>query len=289
MNMLKLISLTILAGLLISGYALAESYPPTSRPLELSKQSQQITKADQEQSYITNESLRTTFHQIHAAEHATETNKKPSTDWIPLLTLLIFLTGVAQACIYFRQLRHFQRTERAYVKVKARKPGIEFTDSKEFIGMPEAVCNLEIINYGSTPAHITDVVSLYRIVASGQPLPSEPEYKIPNNHIAAVAFLVKGESFFNFVGEDLNTIERSLTALERGESILYLYGYVDYIDAFDQRHRGGFGFEYSPQIDKGAEDHSEQASANRHNLLNLARNKYNYDRPRKKDEGNDWT
>lgn len=279
----------VLVFLLCGGGVFAESNPPAPTPAKSTNSHQEQAKPNQKQSNITNETLRSTFHQIHAEEHAAEANKKPPTDWITRFTLALVVIGGIQAFIYFRQLSHFKKSERAYVKVKPRKPGIEFTDSKEFIGMPEAVCNLEIMNYGTTPARVTDVVSLYRIMASGQPLPNEPEYEIPNNHTAAVAFLVKGESFFNFVGEDLNTVERSLSSLESGENILYLYGYVDYIDAFGQRHRGGFGFEYCPAIDKDVKTYIDEAYANRHNLLNLAMSSYNYDRSRTKGEGNDWT
>ena len=154
--------------------------------------------------------------------------------------------------------------------------------------MQAAACNLEIKNFGETPARVTDVVSLFRIIDSDQTLTDIPDTVIPDDHKAAVAFLVKGDSFFNYIEEDLNTAHKSLPALQNKKSILFLYGYVDYIDAFNQRHRGGFGFKYCPKIDKDAEEHSEQAFENRHNLLNLAPDKYNYDRLRKKGEGIDW-
>ena len=294
--MRRLIMLTLLAGLLIVGYVIAESYPPSPSSGKLGAPNQQHTQDKQQPSNEPKDlhpPIKTSCCQVCQVKEQTKTDKINNCSsyerWIiPFLTLVLVAIGAIQAAIYWGQLQHFRRTDRAYVKVKARKPGLEFTDSKEFIGMPEAVCNLEIMNYGTTPAHITDVVSLYSIVASGQQLPSEPEYNIPDSHIAAIAFLVKGESFFNFVGEDLNTIERSLAALESGKSILYLYGFVDYIDIFGQRHRGGFGFKYSPHIDKDAEEHSKQAFENRHNLLNMARDKYNYDHIRKKGEGIDW-
>ena len=61
-----------------------------------------------------------------------------------------------------------------------------------------------------------------------------------------------------------------------------LIGYVDYIDKFGVRHRGGYAREF---------DHVRHVLSKpekRNNLVFLNKRGYNYDRPRKRGEGNDW-
>jgi hypothetical protein len=67
--------------------------------------------------------------------------------------------------------------------------------------------------------------------------------------------------------------------------ILNLYGYVDYIDAFGNRHRGGFGQNYYLPYDSRKNYESDEAFTARSNLTFLMQDGYNYDRQRKDNEG----
>ena len=60
---------------------------------------------------------------------------------------------------------------------------------------------------------------------------------------------------------------------------LYLIGYVDYIDQFGQRHRGGYARMYKPLT---------VLLQNQNNLFYVIQEGYNYDRLRKRGEGEDW-
>jgi hypothetical protein len=68
-----------------------------------------------------------------------------------------------------------------------------------------------------------------------------------------------------------------------------LIGFVDYIDQFGQRYRGGYARIYYPMIDiKNDRYKSEAEYAARNNLGVVAQEGYNYDRPRSRGEGKDW-
>jgi hypothetical protein len=54
---------------------------------------------------------------------------------------------------------------------------------------------------------------------------------------------------------------------------MWLYGYVDYVDCFNQRHRAGYAREYDPATGT---------------LIFATQPGYNYDRLRIKGEGSDW-
>ena len=63
--------------------------------------------------------------------------------------------------------------------------------------------------------------------------------------------------------------------------MLYVVGYVDYIDVFGGHQRGGYARVYDPALDTGPEDA-------RNNLAFVTDRAYNYDRPREEGEGDDW-
>jgi hypothetical protein len=65
--------------------------------------------------------------------------------------------------------------------------------------------------------------------------------------------------------------------IDEGQAILYIIGYVDYIDAFDRHWRGGYPRVYDP-VRNGTDN----------NLTFVPAAGYNYDRARKPGEGRDW-
>jgi hypothetical protein len=243
--MRRLIILTFLAGLLLIGLVFAESYPPTPRPAPASKSSQQISKADKEKSYITNESLRVAFHQIHTEAHASDTNKKPADWWFIGLTICLIAIGIGQACIYWNQLIHFRRTDRAYVRINSNPPGVRFSDKEPI------ACTFTIKNYGETPAHITDIFMKAEVTPQRTLLPYPPDFSGTTKYPCSAAFLVRGDSLS--YNPDLGSLTaEQFQSIKIGTHTVSLYGYVDYIDAFGQRHRGQFGQNYyAPNDNKG--------------------------------------
>ena len=157
-------------------------------------------------------------------------------------------------------------SERAYVKISHLEAGIN-------IGLTgTAQMTVKVKNFGRTPARITDVILTYKLLLSTEPLPTAPDYSATPALQPLQAFLVtEDELFFSrtfALGPQNND-------LEDGTKRLWLYGYVDYIDTFGERHRAGYASRYSP-------------GPTSDNLTMVAQEAYNYDRPRKKGEGNDW-
>ena len=83
-------------------------------------------------------------------------------------------------------------------------------------------------------------------------------------------------------------VTESLRAVELKMNKLWLYGYVDYIDQFGQRHRAGWARLYEPDRDDRQYYPSDDDFAKRSNLVFVAEEGYNYDRERMPREGNDW-
>lgn len=99
------------------------------------------------------------------------------------------------------------------------------------------------------------------------------------------AFLVADDHFTSHT--DLPFSPMVMAPVMSGERQLIIIGYVDYIDAFRQRHRGGYARSYSPDVDL-ADYPSPEARAKRNNLVFVAQAGYNYDRLRVPGEGGDW-
>jgi hypothetical protein len=105
-------------------------------------------------------------------------------------------------------------------------------------------------------------------------MPDIPVYTREPATIVPTAFLVANDwvSTTSWV----TMPEEQANAIMRGNRRLFVFGYVDYIDQFDERHRAGFGRRYEMEM-KGDT-----------NLIFMTEPGYNYDRPRKRNEGNDW-
>lgn len=160
--------------------------------------------------------------------------------------------------------------ERAYVKMSHVPPGVQwFERNKQMIRV-----EVEVKNHGRTPASVTDVKIGAKLLENGELL-QEP-FSYPTRESVPNAFLVTNEAFFHdvhfqFRGQDLD-------ATKSGAKKLWIFGHVDYIDTFDTRHRSGYVRVYVPAVEDGKQN----------NLFYMTEAKYNYDRPRKPGEGNDW-
>lgn len=166
------------------------------------------------------------------------------------------------------QLRHGRRVERAYVKMSHRTPGVMFSS-----GFTKVEVEIEVRNHGRTPARVTDALLSSMIVPKGRRVPDRPIYKETPDRDIPSAFLVVND-FFIFSGYTTITSEQS-AEVRAGNAQLCIVAYVDYIDQFGERHRGGYGRMYYPQPGEN-------------NLMFINERGYNYDRVRLPAEGKDW-
>jgi hypothetical protein len=165
------------------------------------------------------------------------------------------------------QLKHGRRVERAYVNMSHKPPGIMFGTG------PSISIEIDIKNHGRTPARVTDALLSSMIVAEGRRLPDQPIYTNAAERQIPSAFLV-ADDFFIFAAFTAIT-EEQFAQVRNGASRLCIVGYVDYIDQFGQRHRGGYGRVYD-----------REGTGN--NLAFINERGYNYDRVRLPGDGNDW-
>ncbi len=173
------------------------------------------------------------------------------------------------------QVKHFKATERAYVKMSHVEPGITFGDDGSIS------FQVQIKNWGSTPARVTDAV-ICLIHTEGPPRrwPQKPVYRIDDNHSEAKAFLVREDYFFvPRLYEKQAFPEGMVAKIKAGDAALLVFGYVQYIDAFDQPHQAGYGRWYDFRRDKPKAGLTPEQWQKRSNLAFIQSEEYNYDRP----------
>jgi hypothetical protein len=166
------------------------------------------------------------------------------------------------------QLMHNRRVERAYIKMSPKAPGIKIS--------PDGRIDLktEVKNFGTTPGRVTDLVICSNLGPRNNRLPTPPEYDRDNSIEIADAFLVT-EDFFT-VGCYFTIPKDEVDGVRNGGRAFAVFGHVDYIDQFGDRHRAGFGRRY------------DRTSPPEMNLVYMVERGYNYDRPRIRGEGDDW-
>ena len=158
-------------------------------------------------------------------------------------------------------------TQRAYIKVSPPPNAVVFSDPPGRV-----IINMKVTNIGQGPATINDVILNRTVARNNERLPTNPTYT-PNPEEPPEILLYKRDHFFYWMSfsiepEDVNEIRS-------GTKDLCLYGYVDYIDQFGQRHRAGYARRYDPRSTKN-------------NFVLVIEQGYNYDRHRDPGQGNDW-
>ena len=164
---------------------------------------------------------------------------------------------------------------RAYVKVSYSQPGITMETASGVFRV-----TIQVKNFGRTPARVTNVLVKHIVLLHSGTLPDIPDYgRDTQTSEGLTAFLVAGdEAFLSLVFSGIEA--ESLSAVERKMNKLWLYGYVDYIDQFGQRHRGGWARLYDPERDNRQRYPSDEDFAKRTNLVFVEKDGYNYDRER---------
>lgn len=210
-----------------------------------------------------------------------------------LFTLFLFVVALAQVGLFVWQLRLMREavadakdvasaakrqsdslilSERAYVKMSHVSPGVRWITGNDELFQIE----VEVKNHGRTPADVTDVIIGAKLLGNGEPLPEPFPYPTGERESIPNAFLVTDETFFTTRHFPLRG--QNLADAKCGAKKLWIFGHVDYIDTFKVRHRAGYVRVYIPHVDDGKQN----------NLFYMTEGRYNYDRPRKKGEGNDW-
>lgn len=162
--------------------------------------------------------------------------------------------------------------ERAYVKMSHVSPGVRWIEGNKELFEIE----VEVKNHGRTPASVTDVMIGAKLLENGVLLPKPFPYPTRERESIPNAFLVTNETFFHTRTFPLRG--QDLADAKCGAKKLWIFGHVDYIDTFNTRHRAGYVRFYIPVVDDGRKN----------NLFYMTEARYNYDRPRKQGEGNDW-
>jgi hypothetical protein len=167
--------------------------------------------------------------------------------------------------------QHTRTVERAYVKLSHAPPGLRMDDQGRFS------LQIGVKNFGTTPAKVNDILMQPVVLPNNQPLPRRPKYARVWGEIPQ-AFLVAQEEFVYNVSVNISP-EQMVAVNTAFTHVLYLVGYVDYIDHFGQRHRGGYARMYKPLTG---------FLKDQNNLVYVVQEGYNYDRPRRRGEGEDW-
>jgi hypothetical protein len=133
---------------------------------------------------------------------------------------------------------------------------------------------MRVTNKGRTPATVSDAVVGFKVASRlhGQGAAYRGPYSRANKH-SPWAYMVPGKSFF-FIGDDTVT-HAQFMGLHAGTTKLYVLGYVDYLDCFEERRRTGYARVFKPK-------------ATGNNLAFFKTAGYNYDRARERGEGKDW-
>jgi hypothetical protein len=174
--------------------------------------------------------------------------------------------------------QNMEAAERAYVKMSHLLPGVRFEQDGTIC---RVTVQMRIKNYGRTPAKVTNILFFHQWLPQGEPLPRTPDYPQSVGDEAPKMFLVTDEEVFT--PQHTQSVTFTVEDVRNGVKHLWLYGYVDYIDQFGQRHRSGYASAYNSQFDLTAEGRTDVD-----NLVFVTQEGYNYDRPRKRGEGNDW-
>ncbi len=192
--------------------------------------------------------------------------------WLAGITfLLVVVTGVLAAFTYglwSETQRTLTVTQRPYIKISHLSPGLASNPN-----LHRYKVQIKIENIGQTPARITYAEFWKWTLLATETLPADPPYT-PHEE-REEAFLYRNDLFW--WQKVFEVSDEDFTDIESGKKILCVYGYVDYLDQFWQRHRAGYARYYHPEgTPKGD------------NLALVIQPGYNYDRKRQKGEGNDW-
>jgi len=189
-----------------------------------------------------------------------------------LATLFIGIFTLTLWLATERSGEHFQVTERAYVKLSHTPPGAMFTTD---LGSQMVVVQLQVKNFGHTPAYVTDVYLDVRVLGEGEVLPAIPEYPEIEDRERVEGFLVAEDLFYHTVTMGVTQAQWETAHTQAGR--LIVMGYVDYRDKFGAVHRGAYAREYDGEKDTRNLYATDKAWKKRNNLPIITQARYNDD------------
>ena len=120
------------------------------------------------------------------------------------------------------------------------------------IGPPQPVGSIDtvqvkckIMNNGRTPAWITAMGSSGQFVRSEQDLPTNPNYTLAKPFAHSGTVLTPN----GYTETGISFETKRLELAEKGEVILYFFGFVEYRDVFDQKHKTRYCYRLKPSQD----------------------------------------
>jgi hypothetical protein len=210
-------------------------------------------------------------------------------------SIAYIITAIATAGLVFytlklgaiarKQTRQLKRTneqsrsiERGYVQMRAALPGLyEVIDpGNRDQAHPDHMLKICVRNFGNTPATVTDAPMWYAVVDQ-RDVPLRPDQlNFPEDRRGNTAFLAAGEEFFFFQRIPHEEFEPA------SAQFLWVYGYVDYTDAFGRNYRSGWARQYKRVRDDWRlyGGNRTEAFRLRDNLSLIANDPNNYDRRR---------
>lgn len=132
---------------------------------------------------------------------------------------------------------------------------------------------IRVGNLGKTPGTVSSVWLGHTMIDTPGSFPVRPLYK--EGDFRPAGAILYGTDNLSGYSLRIEIDPASAASIFKGTKQLCLLGYVDYIDHFRKRYRGGYASLFNPKTSEG-------------NLLIIPQAGYNYDRPRKEDEGDDW-
>ena len=157
--------------------------------------------------------------------------------------VLLFVATVALVgstiALWLSAERSTQTTERAYVKMSHTPPGAIFEPAKLKV-------EVQIKNAGRTPASLKDLLLRHVVMDAGEDLPPQPNYGATEPETKE-AFLAARDKIYVSRSFDMTTDE--VEAVRRGSRRLVIYGYVDYVDVFENYYRAGYARAYERSRD----------------------------------------
>jgi hypothetical protein len=196
-----------------------------------------------------------------------------STDGIALIsafaTVAIAFFAVVLAHAGRAADRNFRQAQRAYVQISHEGP-LRLTPD-----VGGAALRMQIKNWGVTPATITASIVQIDVRRAGEALPRIPPYRPA---IARGTFLVT-QATMHWLEPFQAGDQIDVGAAIRGDIIVRVIGYVEYIDRFGARHHGRYARIYDPERDRRLIGQTDAEFANRNNLVFELQPGYNDDIP----------
>lgn len=156
--------------------------------------------------------------------------QKTMNDPIAIFTLVLVVANIGLWVVTGKTLRHSretaQRQLRAYISHKPMGAQYDGTNLK-----------YAEMNFGTTPAKD---VTMFICVMDGTSAPDH--FNGPFEKLQVMSYVAPGQEIGKLIPGHSN------------KSALFLYGYVDYTDIFDNKWRRRFAFNYSATRPKGGDD-----------------------------------